>query len=559
MRKQTKLVAVLSAAALLAIGASMTSFAAKGWAEENGSWYYYDNNGDYVTNDWQKSGNNWFWLGDDGAMMTSALIEDGNSKYYVDANGAMVTNRWVAIEPGDDDYNEDAPNHYWYFFGANGKAYKQSADKLAIKTINGKKYGFDQEGKMVYGFVQEDGTKNTDSDPFLRADYYFGSSDDGAMHTDWLQYTDGSDLTSTVNGTVRSYADQDSMWFYFKPSNGKMVKFDASKDTQKVGYKVETVRGQKYGFDENGVMIYEWQDASVSTVNKYFSSEDDGHLRKKTWVYAVPSENIDPQDFNDDQERWFYADATGKVYKEVLKTVNGKKYLFDDKGRMKSGLQLVKDGKYEDNAAIKDGDDVTVDKIKKYAGEAKVYFFSADEEKDGSMKTGKNIKVEMADGDTYTFGFDKAGKGYTGLVDKTKIYLNGLLLSASSDYGYQLLYADSTNAAGAPEAILDESNTKLDAVIGSENNKYDNYVISKSGSIVKEGRYVKDADDNYYAVSNAKAGSDGATKGTIKFFSYNVDDAQKKASDYARCGKIREGEGATDGNGNYKSLSSDCK
>ena len=33
MKKQTKLVAVLSTAALLAIGASMTSFAATGWAE----------------------------------------------------------------------------------------------------------------------------------------------------------------------------------------------------------------------------------------------------------------------------------------------------------------------------------------------------------------------------------------------------------------------------------------------------------------------------------------------------------------------------------------------
>ena len=49
MRKQTKLVAVLSTAALLAIGASMTSFAAQGWAEEDGTWVYYDRNGDRVT------------------------------------------------------------------------------------------------------------------------------------------------------------------------------------------------------------------------------------------------------------------------------------------------------------------------------------------------------------------------------------------------------------------------------------------------------------------------------------------------------------------------------
>ncbi|MDY5484366.1 MAG: hypothetical protein SPF91_09315, partial [Clostridium sp.] len=41
MRKQTKLVAVLSAAALLALGASMTSFAA-GWEkDEAGVWHYY--------------------------------------------------------------------------------------------------------------------------------------------------------------------------------------------------------------------------------------------------------------------------------------------------------------------------------------------------------------------------------------------------------------------------------------------------------------------------------------------------------------------------------------
>ena len=42
MRKQTKLVAVLSAAALLAMGASMTSFAA-GWEKDDaGVWHYYD-------------------------------------------------------------------------------------------------------------------------------------------------------------------------------------------------------------------------------------------------------------------------------------------------------------------------------------------------------------------------------------------------------------------------------------------------------------------------------------------------------------------------------------
>ena len=38
MRKQAKLVAVLSTTALIAIGVFMTSFAATGWAQEDDTW-----------------------------------------------------------------------------------------------------------------------------------------------------------------------------------------------------------------------------------------------------------------------------------------------------------------------------------------------------------------------------------------------------------------------------------------------------------------------------------------------------------------------------------------
>ena len=87
MRKQTKLVAVLSAAALLAVGASMTSFAA-GWTEENGTWVYYDGDDELVTNEWKKSGSNYYYLNDDGEMATETWVD---SEYYVDETGKMVT------------------------------------------------------------------------------------------------------------------------------------------------------------------------------------------------------------------------------------------------------------------------------------------------------------------------------------------------------------------------------------------------------------------------------------------------------------------------------------
>ena len=72
MKKQTKVVAVLSAAALLAMGASMTSFAA-GWEKDDeGIWHYYDSDGDMVEDDWAKDGSNWYYLDEDGNMLTDA-------------------------------------------------------------------------------------------------------------------------------------------------------------------------------------------------------------------------------------------------------------------------------------------------------------------------------------------------------------------------------------------------------------------------------------------------------------------------------------------------------
>ena len=84
MRKQTKVVAVASAAALLAIGGAMTSFAAQGWVEEDGTWYFYDKDGNRVEDQWKKSGDNWFWLDgeDGGAMATDMLVEDDDDTYY---------------------------------------------------------------------------------------------------------------------------------------------------------------------------------------------------------------------------------------------------------------------------------------------------------------------------------------------------------------------------------------------------------------------------------------------------------------------------------------------
>ncbi|MCB7321375.1 argininosuccinate lyase, partial [Lacrimispora sp. 210928-DFI.3.58] len=241
------------------MGASMTSFAATGWAEEDGTWVYYNRDGERATESWKKSGNSWYWLDENGEMAIDQLIEDDGNYYYVDINGVMASNQWVAID-NEDAGEDDEPDHYWYYFQANGKALKNGDNsKVALKTINGKKYAFDEEGKMLFGWVNQDNAEridNTDGDAFKEGTYYFGDSDDGAMTTGWLlmdiTYDEATADSYKEIAPVFNDDEDQSRWFYFK-SNGK--KLAAENGNQE---KEKTINGKKYAFDEYGAMIAEW-------------------------------------------------------------------------------------------------------------------------------------------------------------------------------------------------------------------------------------------------------------------------------------------------------------
>ena len=49
-----------------------------------------------------------------------------------------------------------------------------------------------------------------------------------------------------------------------------------------------------------------------------------------------------------DEEKWFYADGTGKILRSVIKKIGKYTYAFDEDGVMQSdALVVVKDGKYQ--------------------------------------------------------------------------------------------------------------------------------------------------------------------------------------------------------------------
>ena len=384
-------------------------------------------------------------------MLTNQLVEDGDNYYYVDANGAMVRNTWVAIA-ADEDEEEDV-DYRWYYFGSSGKAYKDSTGK----TINGKKYGFDEEGKMLFGFVDANGASiNTEDDAILNCTYYYGTNDDGARHSGWLRYEDGFDTTD--------YDELDYAYYWFNfDSNGKK----RTSITKKIN-------GEWYNFDENGVMITEWADgAATASESRYFNDNlENGSLEKNAWIWSEASEDWAIYE-DDSDEHWFRTDNKGYILTDQTKKINSKWYVFDEWGIMQYGLVELDQAKVSGAHLVQAFNEDNVEAEDLYALSGNFFYFSDNEETDGAMKTGSSIKISLAD-DDYTFGFTKTtGEAFCG-VENNKVYRNGIRQEAEDD--------------------------KYDVVLGGKGTEVNEYLVNSTGTRMKAQKYYKDDNDEYYVV-----------------------------------------------------------
>lgn len=474
------LYAVLSATAMLTIAGAFASFAS-GWDNSTGSWKYVLTNGDYATNTWKQSGDKWFYLGDDGVMAKNTIFQDDDDYYAVDENGVMITNRWIQTDVNNNDTDDE---YRWMYFGSDGKAKRDkngSFTKSDLVTINGKKYAFDEDGNMLYGWIGSSADVQDDDDltMYKDSDYYFGGADDGALTVGWKEITVEADEDKD---------DKDTFWFYFDAS-GKKVKDNSNKK----------IDGKQYAFDSYGRMLDEWANATASNTLTSSSSviylDGDGSKRKNTWVWAVPDEDYDQSDNDSDEYSWWYTGSNGSITKNQIKKINGKKYAFDSIGRMLYGV-VVDDGSTLTNKNSS-GDKFTEmngDDFARLTGLNTVYFFSNDEEKDGSMKTGE--QTVAFDDDDYKMYLGTNGYGTTGYTTKVnKFTSNGIILKANNT---------DSNYAGVGGATYD-GGYKLTAYTGMF---YSNgtqtladdglILVNTSGIVQKKKTNLKDANDVYY-------------------------------------------------------------
>lgn len=178
----------------------------------------------------------------------------------------------------------------WHYFGPDGKGYHRTGNSFK-RSIEDATYIFDENGKMLAGWFDEEGTLIDDSDASFVEGVYYAGADGRLLTEEWLEYgsvdehVGGDDLESEISGL--NYRDYEKMWLYFDNHLKKV-------ESKGEALRQKTIDGAKYGFDENGIMIPWWsQVGTVSNANKsnptsdvsarYYSGYDGGELLADGW------------------------------------------------------------------------------------------------------------------------------------------------------------------------------------------------------------------------------------------------------------------------------------
>ena len=512
MRKQTKIAAVVSAAALLALGASITSFAAaKGtWMMVDGEWYCYDKNGDVYENTFCSSNGKEYYVGDDGMLVRSSWVEYDGDYYFVNSSGAKIVNDWRLTTPYED---EDADEE-WFYFQSTGKR----ADNKKI-LYKGSTFFFDADGKMLTGWVTADGNDVVNEENGINTSYTFFCDETGArVESAWV-YT-------TEPATADDDADADEYWYYLKSSgkvatgrqtNIKGQAFIMGNQSDNLGQMLTGWVGGTYDATDKSY-TYEEIDGEGSTTKLsekdvayyclYDENKADGHVQENKWVKTWRPEDAYDED-EDDDKFWYWLEKDGKAYVPAQdddnsdlvgygykyslgdgaleidndgeaisiakKKINSKDYFFNKNGEMISNFVHVVE------AALDSKNQPKID--------LGMYYFGSSN--DGSMKTGsQTVKDDNDDSFKFYFGTKDSGSEHKGVGitgnKNNKLYYMGHLVSAQ-DYKYQPVTVNGQTFIVNQNGSIQHSNVEYkedgDVLINAKNEE------NAKVEFVKDGQY----------------------------------------------------------------------
>lgn len=515
----------------------------KGLFYDGQDFYFFTDTGTMANNFMFNIEGDRFFFGEDGKMVKDQIVSYEDEIYYFDPNGAMYKNRWYALEQVDESDNKIT--YVDYYFGPTGRAYRAPSSKgLVVKTIDGEKFGFNEDAEKLEGYYDAFGNKLDEGEVPAYEDcvYYFDPTENGAATIGWHYY----------EGSVRGdeYDSDEEIVLYFDDKTSRKV-YARESNTNPDRCITRIIEGQRYMFDSNGVRKNKWYSsepgrASYSNV-KYFSVEYDGYLTKG-WFTAVPG-NEDKSDLlldvnkkrhDDDEEMWFYAQSNGSVLRKTIRKIGSYVYAFDDDGVMQEdclvkvqGGNFIKSYKLEDlykanvlfdpnetggNAdpdPYGPGNPINLDKTKGILDASKNeqwMYFQGDMDgisKLGSfVKTNSPVKIELNDTDLYYYANSTGGymtsldSGTNGVLSdpvkrNKKLIQNGILLKPNDDdnnYGIVRMHVTMTDS---PDVLTWKNEIKED--VGQV---YSYSVVNSNGEVItKSHTSFKDKQGNYIYVA----------------------------------------------------------
>ena len=196
------------------VKSNSSSAVTSGWVQKDGVWYYYNEQGNPVTNTWKGS----YYLKSDGKMAQSEWIYDASyqSWYYLKSDGSYARNAWQGSyylksngKMAQSEWVYDASYQSWYYLKSDGSYARNEWQGSYYLKSNGKmaqsEWVYDKSYQSWY-YLKSDGSYARNA---WQGSYYLKS--DGKMAVN--EWVDGG----------RYYVDGSGLWNSNSDSNTKVT------------------------------------------------------------------------------------------------------------------------------------------------------------------------------------------------------------------------------------------------------------------------------------------------------------------------------------------------
>jgi len=255
--------------------------------EDGDSWYYFGSKGKKVTSDSKKINGRTYYFDGEGRMEDGWYESENGDVYYLggEDEGWRSENQWLWLEkPSEDDEignctdddNDPCDEEGWYYFGSNGKMYKEAKKK----KVNGRFYFFNEHGQMLYEWINGSKVAVGSNGNMVLDGNNAGASPSDMLYMNQIEEGWRADGWYEIDGSQDTNTDNDTDWYYFKDGKAKKAEDYITKDGDNVAIfrekiKIKASNNKYFCFDEYGRM----QTGLQKLKDGFYFFDDNGYMK----------------------------------------------------------------------------------------------------------------------------------------------------------------------------------------------------------------------------------------------------------------------------------------